>query len=113
MRELDGYCDKHRHFTVYFHHFGDHIHDHIGKQESSTNTRMDTRAGFSSRCRSVILHLFRDELPEDQDVFHERIGRHQMVAVHERGSKTTYQESRITKKRRYGSRETLDDTASE
>ena len=44
---------------------------------------MDTRARASPRYRAVLLHLFRHELPEDQDVLHERLGRLQVVAIHE------------------------------
>ena len=53
---------------------------------------MDHRAGCSAFYRFPFLPLFRGQLPESEDVFDERAGRYEVVAVYERRPETADKE---------------------
>ena len=53
---------------------------------------MDHRAGCRAFYRFLVLPLFRGQLPEGEDVFDERVGGYEVVAVYERRSETADKE---------------------
>ena len=63
---------------------------------------MDRCIGVCAVCRAAFLSLFRGKLPQSEDVFHERAGGYEVVAVHERGPETENQENGAYQKGGHG-----------